>query len=279
MRKFTTGAALALMASVCAGPALAQSAPTDWTGLYGGVYGGALFQAEEDDESLIFDRDFDGVFDDTVATGAGADAFSPGSCDGAAQGPTPGDGCDDDNFGVEAGVRLGYDHQFGNLVVGLVGEYGVADAEDSVTSFSTTPAFYTSTRTLHRLGAVRGRLGWAMGQNLIYGTGGVARADITNNFYTSNGANSFTPTVNEDEADGWQAGAGLERQLGNGLAVGVEYLYTQLEAGEYDVRVGPGTAPASNPFILPPNTAGTDLRRSNPDFDMHSVRLSMNYRF
>lgn len=293
MRYLSPAAALAATTILCglgaAGSALAQSAvaqnsapaasPDRWTGAYGGLYGGALFGADQDDERLVFDRDFDGDFDDPVVTAAGADAFSPGSCGGAALGAAPDAGCDGDGHGVEAGVRLGYDRQMGPIVAGLVAEYGVADAEDSVTSFSTTPAFYTSTRTLERLGAVRARLGWARDATLVYATGGVARGEIAHRFLTSNTANSFTPTVDEREADGWQAGAGVERQLGNGLTVGLEYLYTRLEAGDYEVRVGPGTAPATNPFLLPPNTAGTDLRRSNADFDAHHVRLSMNYRF
>jgi outer membrane immunogenic protein len=45
------------------------------------------------------------------------------------------------------------------------------------------------------------------------------------------------------------------------------------------VRVGPGSAPASNPFILPPNTTGTDMIRSNGRFGAHHVRIGMGYRF
>ncbi|MFC0633689.1 outer membrane protein [Brevundimonas balnearis] len=278
MKTAVSFAALAA-AGLIASQAQAQSAPTDWSGPYVSIYGGGLLPEDDEDERLVFDRDFDGDFDDTVVTGAGADAFSPGSCGGQALGATPAAGCDDDGEGVEAGVRVGWDWAFGPIVVGALAEYGVADAEDTVTSYSTTPAFYSSTRTLQRLGAVRARAGYAFGQNLLYATGGLAQAEITNTFFTSNRANSFTPTVNDDEADGWQAGVGWERQLGRGLSFGAEYLYTSLEAGEYDIRVGPGTAPATNPFILPPNTAGTDLRRSNPDFEMHQVRVSMGYRF
>lgn len=276
----TTVSLAALAAVALAAPqALAQSAPQDWSGPYAAIYGGGTILDEDENEQLVFDRDFDGDYDDTVVTSGGANAFGPGSCDGQANGPTPGAGCDDDDGGAEAGGRIGWDFAFGAFVVGALAEYGAVDADDAVTSFSTTPAFYTSDRKLERLGAVRLRGGYAFGPNLIYATGGVARGEIENRFFTSNGANTFTPIVDDDEADGWQAGVGWERQLGRGLTFGAEYLYTSLEAGDYDIRVGPGTAGPTNPFILPPNTAGTNLRRSNPDFEMHHIRLSMGYRF
>jgi hypothetical protein len=45
-------------------------------------------------------------------------------------------------------VRGGYDWQFGAFVVGAVAELAAPDHVDSVSAFSTTPAFYTFTRTL-----------------------------------------------------------------------------------------------------------------------------------
>ena len=38
-------------------------------------------------------------------------------------------------------------------------------------------------------------------------------------------------------------------------------------------------APANNPFVLTPNTVGTDVIRSNGRFGLHAVRIGMNYRF
>lgn len=277
MKTFALAAATLLMTGVAA-PALAQSA--DWSGPYVGVHAGWLFSGEEEDESLIFDRDFDGAFDDQVVlSGSGANAFSPGSCDGQARSNNAGAGCSGDDTGVEAGVRLGYDFQFGNFVVGAVGEWSATDAEDSVTSFSTTPASYVFTRNLESVAALRARVGYAMGDTLAYVTGGGAYGKIQNKFYTSNGANSFTVQSNEEDADGYQAGAGLEYKLAPNLTLVGEYMYTTLDAGEYVVRAGPGTALPTNPFILPPNTAGTDITRSNDKFDSHAVRVGMNVRF
>lgn len=286
MNRLFSAAATALLLTGVAAPAMAQSvlpnwdARPNWTGGYIGVYGGATVTNDQDDERLRFDRNLDGNFGDTVRTTAGADAFSPGSCGGAPNGVVPSAGCDSDSKGSEGSIRAGYDLQFGSFVVGALAEYSaIAGGEDSVTSYSTTPANYVFTRKLQNLAAIRARVGYAYGPALLYATGGAARGDVTNRFFSSNMANSFTPTVNEDEANGYQAGGGLEYQLAPNLSVTGEYMYTSLDAPDYVIRVGQGTAPATNPFILPPNTTGTDITRSNGRFGLHAVRIGMNYRF
>ena len=271
-------ASCALALALVASPALAQTTP-NWTGPYIGIFGGYGQANDDKDERLGFDRNLDGVYGETVATAAGADAFSPGFCDGAANSSVAADGCDGDKGSPEAGVRVGYDWQFGGFVVGALAEYSVMDMEDRVTGFSTTPAYYTFERELDSLAAARARIGYAMGPALIYGTGGYAYGTFDNAFTTSNRANSFTITQDSDDGDGWQAGGGVEYALGRGLTVTGEYLYTSLDVDSPVVRVGPGSAPATNPFILPPNTTGTDMIRSNDKFGAHHVRIGMSYRF
>jgi outer membrane immunogenic protein len=272
-------AASALALAFVSTPALAQSVAPDWSGPYIGIFGGYGQANDDEDERLGFDRNLDGTFGETVSTAAGADAFGPGFCGGAANSALAADGCDDDKGAPEAGVRAGYDWQFGNFVVGGLAEYSVTDIEDRATGFSTTPAYYTFERELESLAAVRARLGYAMGPALVYATGGYAYGQFDNNFTTSNRANSFNTTEDSEDGDGWQAGGGVEYALGRGLTVSGEYLYTSLDVDSPLVRVGPGSAPASNPFILPPNTTGTDMIRSNGRFGTHHVRVGMNYRF
>ena len=279
MMKTISTASLTLLLAGVAAPALAQSVP-DWSGPYIGIYGGVLENNEDAGEGLVFDRDFDGQFDDTVVlNGTTTNAFSPGSCDGAATAQAVASGCDLDPTGVEASVRLGYDMQFGSFVLGAVGELSAADVEDSVTSFSSTPAAYVFTRQLETMAALRLRAGFATGPALVYVTAGGAKAKIENSFRTTNTANSFTERVNEDEADGYQLGTGLEWRLAPNLTLTGEYLFTNLQAGDYVVRFGPGTAGPTNPFILPPNTAGTDVTRGNDDMELHAIKLGMNVRF
>lgn len=273
------GAAFVLVAAG-AGGAAAQTTP-DWSGFSIGVVGGALSTDDEEDERLLFDRNLDGAFTETVTTTNGADAFSPGFCGGSANGTSAAGGCDDDKEGVEAAIRAGYDIQFGAFVVGGLAEFSGSTAEDSVTGFSTTPASYVFKRNLQSVAAARLRLGYAFGPALVYGTGGYAQGQIDNRFFSSNGTNLFTTNSDdEQDVDGWQGGGGLEYRLASGLSLIGEYIYTSLDVeDDFVVRIGRGSAPATNPFILPPNTTGTDTVRSSGEFNTHSFRIGMAYRF
>lgn len=277
MLKTISAASLTLLLASAASPALAQSVP-DWSGPYIGVFGGFVQPNDDDNETLRFDRNLDGQYDDTVRTSAGADAFGPGFCgDQASSGTTR---CDDDGSGVEGGIKAGYDMQFGRWVIGAVGEIAAVDVEDSVTGFSTTPAYYSFTRKLDHMAALRARIGYVAGPALIYATGGAAYGKVENSFNTDNGSNSFTATADEDDADGYQFGGGVEYRLARNLTFTGEYIYSDLDTGDYNIRVANGgTTPATNPFILAPNTTGTDMIRSSDSFKTHSFRLGMNVRF
>ncbi|WP_439470428.1 outer membrane protein [Brevundimonas sp.] len=281
MKTLLSATALSLLMAGVAAPALAQSAP-DWSGPYIGIYGGGIDNKEQEDETLIFDRNLDGVFGETVTTAppANANAFAPGFCSGSASTNQAPDGCNGDNTGVEGSIRAGYDWQFGSFVAGVVGEWSAVDVDDTVTGFSSTPASYVFKRQVNDMAALRARLGYAAGPALVYITGGAAYAGIENSFQTTNTANSFVVREDDDKADGWQAGAGLEWRLAPNLSVTGEYLYTSLTPGDYVVRAGnTGTTPATNPFILAPNTTGTDIMRSNDEMELHAVRIGMNVRF
>lgn len=264
-----------LAAALATAPALAQSG--DWTGGYVGAHAGAVLDPDDDGDRFVFDTNLDGAFGDTVRTTAGADAFSPGACDGVPRGPTPGAGCEGNNGGADYGVRAGYDWQSGIWVYGVVGELGTNDVRDALTSFSTTPANYATVRKIDSLAALRARVGMAVGnESLVYATGGYAWASVENTFFSSNGVNTFTDNGDSD-ASGAQFGVGYERRFGPMWSVGIEYVATRLDDDEYRVRAA-GPAPATNPFILA-NPAGTDFRRSDDDFDLDSVRLTVAYRF
>jgi len=128
--------------------------------------------------------------------------------------------------------------------------------------------------------ARRGRVGMSFGgegQWLGYATAGAVRGRISNSFATSNTANAFTPS-GSDDANGYQAGLGIERRVLGNLSIGLEYLYTRLDDDGARVRVERGTAPATNPFLLV-NPAGTNFRRSDNDFSVGSLRLTAHWRF
>jgi outer membrane immunogenic protein len=278
-RGITQGTIVHIRTIALAAAALAALAPPalsqEWTGLYVGAQAGYAFQDSNDSETVLFDRNLDGTFNDTITTAAGANAFSPGFCGGSAQANTPG-ACKDDEDGFDLGVRAGYDLQFGRIVVGGVLELNRPQVTDYVSAFSTTPAFYTLTREVNAMVAARARAGFVFNDNLVYVTGGWAKADIDNRFSTGNAVNTFVLS-GDDEADGHQLGVGAERRMGERFTVGVEYLYTSLEDDAFRVRAQ-GPAPATNPFILG-NAAGADFRRSDDELTFSSVRLTAAYRF
>ena len=248
-----------------------------WSGPYVAGTIGSGMQPDGENKTVRFDKTLDGNFSDTITTAAGANAFSPGFCNGAAVSATPGDGCKRDDRAPDFAARGGYDWQMGRFVAGAVGEFSRMEQTSSVTAFSTTPAFYTLTRELDWLNGFRGRAGYGSDHYLVYGTGGVAMARVEHSFVTSNVVNTFGVPSGGQNIWGFQTGVGLELRVGGRWSFGAEYLMTRLDdRDEFTVRVQ-GPAPATNPFILT-NPSGTDLRRTD-QFDLHTLRFMTGYRF
>lgn len=274
---------VASAATMLAVPAMAQDSGStardrsqDFNGPYVSVGGGATLQGSDRGEALVFDTDRDGTYGDQVTTSTGADAFSPGFCNGAATG-TANVGCRNDKDGPEFFGRVGLDKRMGNFVVGALIEGGHSVARDSVTGFSTTPASYTMSREADWQASARLRAGYTPGGGaLFYVTGGPAYARLDNRFSTTNTANSFADN-GKTNAWGYAAGGGAEVMVTNNIAVGLEYLYTDVKDDDYVVNVGAGSAPATNPFLL--NGGGTNIQRSDPHFRTHSVRGTLSFRF
>ena len=267
-------AAIAAGALFGATPATAQSA--DWTGIHVGGRIGYSYQPNDKNETILFDTDLDGTFGDTVLTAGGADAFSRGFCGGATSNARATNCRDRD--GTEWAAHVGYDVQFGSIVVGIVGEYGRADFEDGVSAFSSTPAVYTFTRRLRDTASIRARAGITLGRTLAYGTGGLAYGKIERGFSSSNTVNSFTPDGDDEDSYGYRVGGGVEQRISDNFSIGVQYLYTSLEDEDFRVRAGGANVPVSNPFILR-NPNGTDFARSGDRFTSNNVSVVASFRF
>ena len=280
--KKSTYLATAILAGALAQPAFAQDAePEFFDGFYVGGHFGLDGIDDSAGEGIVFDTDGDGEYGDVVATTTGANAFGPGYCNGIANGAQANAGCSDDKSRFGYGARIGFDQRIGDgpIVAGLLVEGALSDSEEYSTGFSTTPASYTFVRGIDKSVALRGRLGVSpgSGRGLLYVTGGVAYADIDHDFVTTNTANSFTMTDDDDWQLGGQIGAGGELYLTNNISLGLEYLYSRYDDDDAYVLVGPGTAPATNPFLL--DSGETRLRPSDPNLDIHSVRTTLNFRF
>ena len=231
-------------------------------------------------DSIVFDTDGNGSFNDAVNTVTGADAFSPGFCAGTPVAPGA-SGCRGNRQNEGYAVRIGVDQHLGDgpFVAGLLVEGARPGVEEFTSGFSTTPASYTFGREIDWAVTARARLGIAPGEGrgLFYVTGGAGFARIDHSFTTSNGANSFTPDNERDWKFGWQAGGGAEVMLTRNIGLGLEYLYSRYNDDDYTVAVGPGSAAATNPFLL--DSGGTDMRLSNDKFDYHALRATLNLRF
>lgn len=273
-----------VLALCLAGSAIAQEeGSADWTGPYVGGSVGLAWQPNYDRETqerVIFDTNGDGVFDNTVTTTSGANAFSPGFCRGRALGATPGSCGGDKDRRLTFSGYAGYDMQFGNIVVGGVLEAGRTMIGNSVSAFSTTPAGYQFSRRIDWDASARLRAGYVLPTNtLVYATGGLAYGKIKNSFSTTNTFNSFTETNKDSDEWGWTAGGGLDQRISDKFSIGLLYRYTRFNTDGYTVRAGQGTPPSTtNPLVITP--AGfTDMQRSNDVFDSHSVRVTASYRF
>ncbi|SUJ03597.1 Uncharacterised protein [Sphingomonas paucimobilis] len=165
MFKFLMAGAAA--SALFAAPAMAQdSYMADEEAPFSGAYVGGSFgydvQPNDVGSRFLFDRNLDGRFGDVVTTSTGANAFSPGFCNGRARSTlspqNAATGCGNDKDGIAYYGRVGLDHQAGNIVYGVVGEFGKSEITDSVSAFSTTPAWYTMTRSIDWEASARGRL-------------------------------------------------------------------------------------------------------------------------
>jgi len=274
----TTAIAVALSSTAFALPALAQDT---FQGPYVAVFAGGANTHDKSDDRLIFDTNGDGLFQETVVPAPGADAFAPGFCEGTARGATPEIGCKKDKRRFDYGIRAGWDGRPGDgqFLAGMLIEYQRGSARDATSAFSTTPASYVITRKFKDAVNFRGRLGYVLNDTaLLYATGGASYARIKNSFMTTNTVNSFTEFDDGDRVWGWQGGAGAEFALTPAISLGVEYLYSTYDLDDYEVRVGPGTATSTNPFLAVDPT-GTTIRPSNKDFNVHAIRATASYHF
>lgn len=276
---------IALASSIAfATPALAQDNDIgDWSGPYVGGSLGLAWQPNFDRdtlERLTFDTNGDGIYGDPVTTATGANAFSPGFCRGRALGSTPGTCGGDKDKRVAFSGYVGYDRQFGNIVVGGVLEGGRTMIGNAVSGFSTTPASYVLSRRMDWDASARLRAGVALPTNtLIYGTGGLAYAKVKNSFATNNTFNSFTETNRSSDEWGWTAGGGVEQKVSRNFSIGVLYRYTRFKTDGYTVNAGQGTPPsATNPFVITP-AGSANIQRTNDVFDNHGIRATASFRF
>jgi outer membrane immunogenic protein len=286
MKSFTLAILAATSAMALATPAMAQDGTDHFSGPYVGLSMGYNWQPNNtanDVETLGFDTNGDGNFNDQPRLAANGNNAFVGYCDGRPkQRPTgaAAGGCGGDNEGKFAySGMLGYDMQMGNFVVGAVVEAGQSFGSNYVTGFSSTPANYTFYRKLDWEAAARLRAGYAFDRTLVYATGGLAYGKFKNDFTTNNAVNSFTENNRSEDDWGYTVGGGIEHKVDDRFSVGVLYRYTRFNPNDYSVTVGQGTAAITNPFVNAFTNGGTEIKRTNEQYTTQSVRFTAAYRF
>jgi outer membrane immunogenic protein len=197
--------------------------------------------------------------------------------------------------GAVGGLEAGYNWQIANYLFGIETDIELSGLKGSKT-FDATPlngvpvgpaslsAAYTE--KLQWLGTLRGRVGYAAGGLLVYGTGGLAYGQVSMNgsatldgLFTGtsasmvlcSGANDTTSSYcpfanwsNNATRVGWTLGAGVEGALFGNWTVKIEYLHVDL---------GNVSTTFATDGVFPGQ--GSINSRITDDI----VRLGLNYKF
>jgi len=233
------GAGVALGLFAVAAPAQAQS----WDGIYvGGLAGYAT-------------GDLDGTLHDDAAEIVGETHRSIS------------------NDGWLAGAYVGYQRQVGSFVVGIEADIAGGNVDGSTSaSIGDTVTARVETE-LDLLATARARLGYLVSPALlVYGTGGVAWADMDVNGGAWLHCDDETITLAKGRGGethiGWVAGLGAEWQISQ-IRLRAEWLHVDLGRETYGLRgtILPGTDHAQS-FSLP-GAAKADL-----SFDVFRVGMT-----
>lgn len=169
--------------------------------------------------------------------------------------------------GMVVGAQIGYDVELpNNVVLGLVADYSWSDLKDSVCVESggchnAADDSYASGK-IGQLGTLRARVGYAVDNVLIYGTGGLAYADTSAavSYLDSDPDSGVTASA---KVWGWTVGGGAEMMIASNLSFGVEYLYADF--GKVAYEFSNSDIPGNIPVVV--------------DVSQSIVRGSLNYRF
>lgn len=192
------------------------SGARDWSGFYvGGQIGSATAST----------RITDFITNQTLyLPGMNPIVFSP-------NGPIGSDG--DGGSGLIGGVRVGYNHQVGSLLLGVELEASWGDIE-TVSAVSSQGPDFDSTTSYDAIGSASIKAGISFGDALVYGKAGIGIAS-----YKSSFAPSSYPIFLDHSgiAVGLSAGAGLEYAVTDNLSLFGEYQHMRLRGSKLNGSV------------------------------------------
>ncbi len=191
---------------------------------------------------------------------------------------------EDDGKGWLGGGQVGFNYQFlSHLVVGVEADIDAAHITSATsacfTGFVRTAICGTRDTDFEDFATVRGRLGYAVNNVLIYGTGGWAWAHGSNTIQidcigpgcpgtSAVPPTSPAPTSVDVNPSGWAAGGGVEWAFLPNWALRAEYLHLQFDGVTED---------RSKTSSFVPSLFVTSHVSSNTGIDL--VRIGLNYEF
>ena len=117
--------------------------------------------------------------------------------------------------GFVGGAQAGYNWQSGYWVFGIEGDIQGTGASDTFAPWKFSNPWF---------GTVRGRMGYALNNILVYGTGGLAFGELT--------GQTFGLSESHTNA-GWTVGLGAEVGLARNWSAKVEYLFVDLNDSNF----------------------------------------------
>lgn len=187
--------------------------------------------------------------------------------------PEIGDDFDDRANGILGGAQIGFNVQMNQFVLGVEADLQATGLSESVHQhyepFGLSDLDVNLGLDINWISTVRGRLGIAAADRLLlYGTAGIAIAEIESNFSYNNdpdfGFESSNSSSSKTTRSGWVAGAGAEYAFTDNWSLKMEYLYVDL-GKERDIFVD------FSPLF--------GQREIDGDLTLQTVRLGVNYKF
>jgi outer membrane immunogenic protein len=143
------------------------------------------------------------------------------------------------------GVTAGYNWQWNPYIVtGVEGDVDMGPLDGNTVCPAGVAVSFSCQTHITNIGTFRGRVGLSFDRVLIYGTGGLAFADVTIRTVNTAGIGQ-APSGNavngtSDERVGWSAGAGVEFAVWPSVSLKAEWLHYDLSQTTYGVD-NPGT--------------------------------------
>jgi outer membrane immunogenic protein len=169
-----------------------------------------------------------------------------------------GEHVNNDASGFIGGGQIGYNQQFGNIVLGAEATLSGTTLSDDFRSMK--PAAWTYSTDINTIATVTGRLGFAANQWLFYAKAGWAGAHVDVSGHNAGGPDSFSLG---EWRNGWTMGAGLEYKVARNIGLGVEYNFIDLGSVHYHGTTALG---------VPVNIVGHDV-------EVQSLMGRLNFHF